>query len=162
MSINGPLKQVKKYTDGRTKQCFSDECDIEKIMGRANRAGTISHLLKYQGVYADFSDVDFQSMTQKLTQGREIFDDLPAELRKEFEGSPAKFFAYVNDPANADNLRTKLIGATVAGRDINPAVRPTADQEDALASASSPVASEPPQPTPAVAPATPGPAGDSA
>ncbi len=148
MSINGPLKQVKKYNDGRTKQSFKDECDIQKIMARADKAGTISHLEKFQGVYADFSDFDFQLQTQQLTRGREIFDELPAELRQEFGQSPAKFFAYVNDPANKDELRNKLPGLAAPGRQlVNPTVAPSADEEAALAAASEP-ASATSTPTP--------------
>ncbi len=148
MSLNGPRKQVKAYKDGRTKQCFRDECDIQKIMARAERAGTISHLEKFQGVYADFSNVDFHQLTNTLTRGREIFDELPAELRQEFGQSPSKFFAYVNDPANKDALRTKLVNATASGKQINPTVAPSADEEAAVAAESEPVASATPTPAP--------------
>ncbi len=159
MSINGPLTQVKKYTDGRTKQCFKNECDIQKIMARAEKAGTISHLEKYQGVYADYSEVDFFSMTQTLTRGREVFDELPAEIRQEFGQSPAKFFAFVNDPANKDDLLTKLPALAKPGKQlINPTSPPTADQEAALAAASEPASVNPaPAPSAAVAPDTGGP-----
>ncbi len=92
------------YDDGRTKQCHRDECDIQRIMARADIAGTISHLEKYEGVYADYSDFDFHEQTRKLTKGREIFDDLPAEVRREFGQSPATFFNYVNDPENKDRV----------------------------------------------------------
>ncbi len=96
------------YDDGRTKQCFKDECDISKIMARFEKTGTISHINKHEGEYADYSDYDFTESIRKLTRGREIFDDLPAEVRREFNQSPADFFAYVNDPANMDDLLEKL------------------------------------------------------
>lgn len=160
MSMKGPRKQVKRYEDGLTKQSFKDETDIQKIMARADKAGTISHLQKFQGVYADYSDVDFFQMTQQLTKGREVFDALPAELRQEFGQSPQKFFAYVNDPANKDDLHNKLPGLAKPGRQlVNPTVAPTADEEAASAAASEP-ASVTPTPTPSseVAVSTPGPA----
>ncbi len=130
------------YTDGRTKQCFKDECNIDKIMARFNQTGTMSHLAKYEGVYADFSDFDFHEQTNRLTRGREIFDELPAELRREFGQSPAAFFAYVNDPANADDLAKKLPALAKPGQQLPPVASPTADNEAALAAASEPVASE--------------------
>ncbi len=158
MSINGPLKQIRRYTDGRTKQCFKNECDIDKIMARADKAGTISHLEKFSGVYADYSDVDFHTLTSKLTKGREIFDELPAEIRQEFGQSPQKFFDYVNDPENTEQLLEKLPGLAAPGRQIvNPTNPPTADEEAATAAASEPEASKP-TPTPDVAATTPGPA----
>ncbi len=135
------------YQDGRTKQSFKDEADITKIMARADRAGTMSHLQKFQGVYADFSDFDFVEQTSKLTQGREIFDELPAEVRQEFGQSPAKFFNYVNDPANVGKFHEKLPGLAAPGRQLTQVKPPTAD-EAARAAASELVASEDPSPEP--------------
>ncbi len=117
------------YNDGRTKQCHRDECDINKIMARFAVTGTISHLEKYEGVYADFSDFDFHEQTNKLTEGREIFDALPAEVRREFGQSPAKFFEYVNDPANAENLRKHLPALAKPGQQITPKLAATEPTE---------------------------------
>ncbi len=138
MSINGPRKQVKKYTDGRTKQSFKNECDINLIMQRAAKGGTISHLTKYEGIYADFSNFDFFEQTQMLTRGREVFDDLPAEVRREFGQSPAAFFAYVNNPANKDDLANKLPGLAAPGNQLISMAAPDADTEAASAAASEP------------------------
>ncbi len=144
------------FTDGRTKQCFKDECDINVIMDRAAQGGTITHLSKFEGIYADFSDFDFHEHTRKLTQGREVFDALPAEIRREFSQSPAEFFAYVNDPANKDDLATKLPGLAKPGTQLPAVSPPDADTEAAQEAANKPVETIP-KPTPAVAPSTPPP-----
>ncbi len=144
----GELIQNEDYSDGRTKQCFKDECDIEKIMARADRAGTISHLDKYQGVYADFSDYDFHAQTAQLTRGREIFDDLPAELRQEFGQSPAKFFAFVNDPSNLDKLREILPGLAAPGIQLPQTSPPNADTQAAQAASEAANAAPPAPATP--------------
>ncbi len=122
-----------EYIDGRTKQSHRDETDIVKIMARFAKTGTVSHLAKHEGVYADFSDFDFHKQTTMLSRGREIFAELPAELRKEFSQSPAAFFAYVNDPANAKELRTKLPGLAAPGRQIDAITPPSADLDAAKA-----------------------------
>ncbi len=122
-----------EYKDGRTKQSHRDETDIVKIMARFDRSGTISHLAKFEGTYSDFSDFDFHEQTTKLTRGREIFDELPAELRKEFGQSPAAFFKYVNDPANAGELRKKLPGLAKPGRQLPAITPPSADLDAAIA-----------------------------
>lgn len=130
------LTKALVYNDGRTKQCHKDECDIDKIMTRFQVTGTISHLEKYEGVYADFSDFDFHEQTTKLSQGREVFDALPAEVRREFSQSPAKFFEYVNDPKNVDDLRGKLPALAKPGQQLNPkkaATDPTETVEAAAA-----------------------------
>lgn len=142
-----------KYKDGRTKQSFKDDTDINKIMARFEKTGTISHLAKFEGVYADFSDFDFHEQTNKLTQGREIFDALPAEIRKEFGQSPAAFFAYVNDPKNVDELRKKLPALAAPGQQLPRTAGPDANLEAADAAASEPVASTTIIPTPASTPA---------
>ncbi len=112
----GRLVQTTDYSDGRTKQSFKDETDINKILHRAQAAGTMSHLDKYQGTYGDFADFDFFDAQINLTRGREVFDSLPSEIRKEFNQSPAQFFDYVNDPENIDDLRKKLPGLAAPGR----------------------------------------------
>lgn len=142
------LREPLDYGDGRTKQSFKDETDIQKIMARADRAGTISHLEKFEGVYADYADFDFHEQTQKLTQGREIFDQLPAELRKEFGQSPAAFFSYVNDPANKDELMKKLPPLAEPGQQML-STKPADADTDAAAAAADKVVAPTATPTPA-------------
>ena len=112
---NGRLVQP-TYKDGRTKQSFKDETDIRKILHRAHKTGTMSHLEQHQGSYGDFAEFDFMESIIMLTKGREIFDTLPSEIRSEFNQSPEEFFAYVNDPSNRDDLEKKLPGLAEPGR----------------------------------------------
>jgi len=142
------LEKAKVYNDGRTKQCHKDECDINKIMARFDKTGTISHLEKFEGVYGDFSDFDFHEQTNKLTRGREIFDALPAELRREFSQSPAKFFEFVNLPENVDKLREKLPPLAKPGQQLPPVASPTVDHEAAVEAANTPAEASPAEPTP--------------
>jgi len=142
------LTPVIEYKDGRTKQSFKDETDIQKIMSRFSVSGTISHLAKYEGTYSDFSDFDFHEQTNKLTRGREIFDDLPAEIRREFGQSPAAFFAYVNDPANAEELRKKLPALAKPGQQLPKGPSETADEAAAAARAAETAPTATPAPDP--------------
>ncbi len=137
------------YDDGRTKQSFADETDINIILKRAQRTGTISHLAKHEGRYADFSNFDFQENLLMLSRGREIFDELPVELRSEFEQSPAQFFKYVNDPANVDRLAELLPDLARPGRqNVTVSQVETADE---LAAREASI-----EPLPKVAPEQPG------
>ncbi len=137
------LMPKKVYEDGRTKQCHKDECDIQKIMARFDRTGTISHLAKFEGVYADFSDFDFHKQTTDLARGETIFNELPAEIRREFGQSPQEFFDFVNDPENAGKLREKLPALAAPGTQLPKVTAPSADEEAAAA------AEETPTPDPA-------------
>ncbi len=110
------LLQTTDYSDGRTKQSFKNETDINKILQRAQKTGTISHLNQNKGRYADFSDYDFQENLIKLTAGRELFDSLPSEIRNEFQQNPDAFFKYVNDPENKDRLGELLPDLAAPGK----------------------------------------------
>ncbi len=126
------------YDDGRTKQSHKDETDIVKIMARFDRTGTISHVTKFEAVYADYSDFDYHDQLQKLTRGREIFDQLPAEVRREFNQSPADFFDFVNDPANKDDLLEKLPHLAEPGNQLPRGSTTSADIAAAEAAANTP------------------------
>ncbi len=106
------------FDDGRTKQSFKDETDINKIMYRAQKSGTISHIAKHEARYGDFVNFDFFESQLMLTKGREIFDDLPSEIRTEFHQSQSEFFNYVNDPENKDRLGELLPALAAPGRQV--------------------------------------------
>jgi len=103
------------YTDGRTVQAFKDSTDINRLLAKHMREGTLSHLEKWQGQYGDYSDFDFMESQLALARGKQIFDELPGELKKEFNNDPGEFFAFVNDPENVDKLHKVLPGLAKPG-----------------------------------------------
>lgn len=107
---HGKIYEPEYERPGRTKQSFIDECDINKILERAQKAGGLSHLEKYGAEYSDFSEAptDLLEAHERIDRGKQIFAELPAEIRREFKQNPFEFFAFVNDPANADNLKKVL------------------------------------------------------
>ena len=110
-----PAKDYSK--DGMTKQAFKDQTDINKILAKAQKTGTVSHLAKYEGIYGDFTDIDdLLTAHQRLTRANEIFSELPSEVRREFDQNPAGFFNFVNDPANKDRLKEVLPAIAKAGQ----------------------------------------------
>lgn len=135
----------KIYDDGRTKQAFKDSTDINKILKKAQKAGTLSHLQRHGAFYGDFADFDFDDAQFALARARSIFDELPSEVRAEFGQNPGNFFAFVNDPANSDRLGELLPAIAEPGR--HPAVvSAAAKAEQAKVPEVTPAeASEPPQ-----------------
>ena len=107
------------YKDGRTKQAFKDSTDVNKIIRKHVKRGTIETLAKIEGQYGDFSDFDFLEAQNRVAAAKSLFEQLPAELRKEFGQDPGAFLAYANDPANAEDLNRKLVDAVDPGRQIN-------------------------------------------
>ncbi len=123
MSMLG-TEQPKEYTDGRTKQSFKDETDVNKIIARHARMGTLSHLEQWGGQYGDLAGFDFQTAQNQIAKANTMFEQLPAEVRREFHNDPAAFIEYVNDPENKDDLHVKLPALAKPGTQL-PNVRPT-------------------------------------
>ena len=91
----------------RTKQSFKDQTDINRVLDRASKGASLSHLMNHQGSYGDFSDWSgetYETMLNKISRGNSIFYDLPAEVRSEFGNNPGAFFEFVNNPENSDRL----------------------------------------------------------
>ncbi len=127
------MEHGKRYTPeyekpGRTKQSFKDSCDVNKIVKKAQKTGTISHLNKHQATYGDLSGFDFTEAQMQLAKAGEIFDDLPSEIRREFDNSPAKFFEFANDVKNVDKLG-ELLPAIAEPGNFFPSPNKTAATE---------------------------------
>lgn len=135
-----------KYEDGLTKQGFKDSADINKILAKAAKGGTISHLAKHGATYGDFSQIDdLMAAHVQLEKGRAVFAELPGELRREFDNDMAKFFNYVNDPANAGKLEELLPKLAEPGNDL-PQIKHTIENPptEPPAAAAATTAPEPP------------------
>lgn len=95
----------KDYSDGRTKQSFKDSTDINKILAKAQLAGGLSHAMKYESrVYGEFAGYDLLEAHQLIGRAQAIFDDLPSEIRREFDQDAFKYAAFASDPDNIDRL----------------------------------------------------------
>lgn len=115
-----------KYGPSKTKQAAKGETDIPTILARHVKAETLDHLTRYQGEYGQFANIDLMQARQIVDRGDEIFQRVPAEIRREFDNNPQRFFAYVNDPANADKLDKLLPGLARPGNQLaaTPPVEP--------------------------------------
>ncbi len=104
------------YDDGRTKQSFKNSTDINKILHKAQKTGVISHLAKHQAFYGDFESFDFHDAQNTLARAGTMFNELPSEVRSEFNQSPQEFFDFVNDPVNQGKLAELLPALAAPGR----------------------------------------------
>lgn len=136
----------KVYDDGLTKQSFKDQTDINKILARAAKGDTISHLAKHGAVYGDFTEInDLYEAHDKLQRGVEIFEALPGEVKREFHQSPRNFFNFVNDPKNADRLSEVLPQLAAPGTQMpEPRRSPTTMKAEDPSSDPAPAAAEAP------------------
>lgn len=96
----------KKYTlicgPGRTKTSFLDSCDINHIMARALKTGSINMSTR-EGHFADLSKLpDFKTAMEIVIQGQGYFNALPASLRDRFNNDPARLLDFLADKKNLD------------------------------------------------------------
>ena len=132
-------KQPTEYTDGRTKQSFKDETDVNNIIAKHARMGTLSHLEQFGGQYGDFGDFDFQEAQNQIARANSMFEELPSAVRNQFANSPEKFLEYVNDPDNKDDLRDKLPELAAPRSAPLPTNKDEVDPEPAPAEPETPV-----------------------
>lgn len=145
----------KVYDDGLTKQSFKDQCDINKMLTKAQQTGSISHLNKYpEATYGEF-DGEFDLLTahRRIEKAGEIFAELPSEVRSEFGNDPLKFVTFAGSPENNNKLRELIPAIAKPGKYFpNPVQRGGQGAGAATAPNSAP-AGDPPTPAePAPAP----------
>lgn len=86
--------------EGRTKQSFKAECDINQILARYQRTGVLDFQQKYAPQYGDVTAIDFQKAQFMIAEANGLFAQMPSKLRARFDNDPAKFLAFVDDDRN--------------------------------------------------------------
>lgn len=103
-NLNTGVRPTVETGPGEVKQSFRDECDVNFIMARYEKTGMMNFVSGRKPEYLDVDAIDFQTAMQTVLDGQEMFADMPAKLRREFNDDPGQFLAFVHDPANADRL----------------------------------------------------------
>lgn len=94
------------FTDpSLTKQADAAAADINTILKRYEKTGTLPDMIKSDPMWGDFSDVpSFQEAFALVAKSEEQFAALDAPVRKRFDNDPAKFLAFATDPANSAEM----------------------------------------------------------
>jgi len=83
-----------------TQQHFKDECDINRIIERFTKTGTMPQIVA-GFEFADVSDVpSYQEALDFLNAAQEQFMELPAKIRKEFDNDPGNLLRFLDDTNN--------------------------------------------------------------
>lgn len=89
----------------RTKQEFKQECDVNYILRNYATRGAEAHFAKYGGRYGDFlGPSEYLEAVESARLAQEMFEDLPAKIRKKFSNDPAAFLEFVQNPENAEEM----------------------------------------------------------
>lgn len=94
------------------KQEFKDDADINSIMRKFQKTGTIDHSAKYAPQYGIASPHTLHESMNIVKKAESMFAELPSSIRKKFEHSAAKFLEFVQDEANYEEA--KEIGLDLA------------------------------------------------
>lgn len=112
-------------------QSAKAECDINNIMRKFEKTGMVEHVRSVEGSYGDFTGFP-QSYHDSLNQvlaAQQMFESIPAKVRKRFNNDPGEFLTFVENPDNIDECRK--LGLAVAKPEpaaplrvevVNPAV----------------------------------------
>ncbi len=127
----------KKYVfktvgESLTQQHFKEECDVINIIKKHDRNGIIEHVQRGQARYGDFSAVtDYREALDLVRDARDEFMTIPSDIRKKFDNDPGKFYEFVSNPDNKEELKTMGF--------ITPDVaEPSSDATKALSEAGEP------------------------
>lgn len=81
---------------GLTQSEHAVECDINHIMDKYTRTGTVATRTD-MGRFGDFSDgVDFHEAQNVIVKARDQFSALASRVRAKFDNDPAKFLDWVH------------------------------------------------------------------
>jgi len=91
--------------EGRTKQSFAEESNINLIMAKYEKTGMLDHLNTHRGDYANFIGAeDYHTSMNLIREAGEAFMTIPAGVRARFDNDPARFLAFVQNEKNLDEM----------------------------------------------------------
>lgn len=105
MEVRKKLRLNTAEIPDRAKQSFKDQSDINVLMGRYLRGGSIDHFARHGAKYGEFPPQTFHEAMNTVRAAEEMFLDLPAAQRKRFGNDPALFLEFVQDEKNLDEMR---------------------------------------------------------
>ena len=88
-----------------TEQHHKEECNINKILGRYDKTGLVTHTNGMKGTYEDFSEVSsYQESLNMVIRAQDDFLNMPSDIRKKFGNDPGEFMKFVVNPKNKEEL----------------------------------------------------------
>lgn len=119
---NYKQKKLKFNKPTRTKQSFKDEVNVNYIIEKFHSTGLLSWVNTTQHKFEDVSSAqDYQMSVNMILEANDMFDELPANIRKRFDNEPFKLLQFLEDGNNLE----EAVALGLINEQINPEV-PTA------------------------------------
>lgn len=109
---------------GMTKQSFKNECDINRIMEKFQKTGTINHFAKHAPNYGETTQMQLQDALNIVADANTMFEELPSSIRKRFNNDPGQFLDFVQNPKNAEEAFELGLSNKKPETDPEPTVKP--------------------------------------
>jgi phage internal scaffolding protein len=106
---------------GLTEQSHKNQTDMNYILSDYQRTGLLKHAKDNQGRYDDISPIDFREAMEVVANSKSMFEELPSNIRKEFDNKPDKFLEFVQNPDNKTRMQKLGILKGNDGIDISGA-----------------------------------------
>lgn len=88
-----------------TDQSFKKVCDINNIMAQYQKTGMLPEAQNKLGRYLDNTTaLSLEEAHERIMHARDLFYELPAQLRKQMDNDPTKLDGFLRNPANATQL----------------------------------------------------------
>lgn len=97
--------RLEMYGENRTKQAHKDDCDINLIMARFIKTGVMDHVRDHGPQYGFASSDDFRESMEIVAKANSMFEDLPSQIRNQFNNDAGAFLDFVQNPENIDEMR---------------------------------------------------------
>lgn len=96
----GVSKGWKSTMASKAVQSAKEECDINTIVRRFGLSGQLPVGVR-QPTYGDFAGVtNYHEALNAIVMAKESFEELPAEIRIQFDNDAGKFVDFCSDPRN--------------------------------------------------------------
>lgn len=90
---------------GRTQQCFKQQCDVTNIIRQYDKTGLITHVNQAKAMYGDYTEVnEYQDALNLVIDAQDAFDSLPSAIRARFGHDPGAFFEFATNPENSEEM----------------------------------------------------------
>ena len=89
-----------------TEQCHKDSCDMHVILKKFEKTGILEHVSKHAGTYNDYINApDFREAMTLLAEAEQMFETVPAKIRKKFGNDPAEYLEFMQNPENYEAIK---------------------------------------------------------
>lgn len=89
----------------RTSQEFAEDADINNIMARYVKTGTVPMYMDRDMLDGDVHELSFHDMQNIIASASSAFASLPAAVRARFNNDPAAYVDFVSDDKNTAEAR---------------------------------------------------------